>query len=90
MSGWHSMFDPELYREKSEVDAWKQRCPLATYTALLRQRGSLDDVGLAAIEESVLREVDDAVAFAETGTWEAVESLTRHVYSETPSAGASS
>jgi pyruvate dehydrogenase E1 component alpha subunit len=83
----HSMFDPELYRDKSEVEAWKQRCPVTTYTARLRQRGALDDAGLATIEESVAREVDDAVAFAESGTWEPVESLTRHVYSDAPSQG---
>ena len=78
----HSMFDPELYREKSEVEAWKQRCPIATFTTALRQRGVLDDARLATIEESVAHEVDDAVAFAEAGTWEPVETLTRYVYSE--------
>jgi len=78
----HSMFDPERYRDKSEVEAWKQRCPIATYTALLRQRGVLDDARLAAMEDTVTREVDDAVAFAEAGTWEPVETLTRHVHSE--------
>jgi pyruvate dehydrogenase E1 component alpha subunit len=24
----HSMFDPELYRDKAEVEAWKQRGPI--------------------------------------------------------------
>ena len=24
----HSMFDPELYRNKQEVEQWKQRCPI--------------------------------------------------------------
>ncbi|HEU4994577.1 MAG TPA: pyruvate dehydrogenase (acetyl-transferring) E1 component subunit alpha [Gemmatimonadaceae bacterium] len=78
----HSMFDPELYRDKREVDAWKQRDPISTYTVRLRERGVLDDARLATIEESVGREVDDAVAFAEAGTWESVETLTRYVYSE--------
>ena len=87
----HSMFDPELYRDKSEVEAWKKRCPIETFTAELRRRGVLDDARLATIEETVAREVDDAVAFAESGTWEPVETLTRHVYSEPrPDAGASS
>jgi TPP-dependent pyruvate/acetoin dehydrogenase alpha subunit len=81
------MFDPELYRDKSEVEAWKRRCPVTTYTALLRQRGVLDDARLATIEESVTREIDDAVAFAESGTWEPVQSLTQHVYSETRPSG---
>jgi pyruvate dehydrogenase E1 component alpha subunit len=83
----HSMFDPELYRDKSEVETWKERCPIATFTATLRQRGALDDARLASIEESVTREVDDAVAFAESGTWEPVETLTRHVQSEPRPAG---
>jgi TPP-dependent pyruvate/acetoin dehydrogenase alpha subunit len=37
---------------------------------------------LEAIEARVAEEVDAAVAFAEAGTWEPVEELTRFVYSE--------
>jgi len=76
----HSMFDPELYRDKGEVEAWKHRCPIATYTATLRERGLVDDAQLASIENEVRREVDDAVAFADAAEWEPAESLTRHVY----------
>ena len=78
----HSMFDPDLYRDKSEVEAWKKRCPIETFTAKLRTRGVLDDARLATMEDAVTREVDDAVAFAEAGAWEPLETLTRHVYSE--------
>jgi TPP-dependent pyruvate/acetoin dehydrogenase alpha subunit len=76
------MFDPELYRDKSEVEAWKRRDPVATYSATLRQRGLLDDERLASMEDAVRREVDDAVAFADAGTWEPLETLTRHVYTD--------
>ena len=31
----HSMYDPQLYRDKDEVEAWKQRDPIATFTARL-------------------------------------------------------
>ncbi|HEY7237219.1 MAG TPA: pyruvate dehydrogenase (acetyl-transferring) E1 component subunit alpha [Gemmatimonadaceae bacterium] len=79
----HSMFDPELYRERSEVEEWKKRCPIANYVLSLKQRGLLDDAALATIESDVAREVDDAVAFAESGTWEPLETLTRFVYSDT-------
>jgi TPP-dependent pyruvate/acetoin dehydrogenase alpha subunit len=34
------------------------------------------------IEHRVAAEIEDAVAFAEAGTWEPVEDLTRFVYSE--------
>jgi len=78
----HSMFDPELYRDKREVETWKPRDPIATFPARLRERGVLDDARLTTIEDDVKREVDDAVAFAEASAWESVDSLTRYVYSE--------
>ncbi len=78
----HSMYDPEYYREKAEVEAWKERCPIETYSARLREAGILDDSKAAAIEAEVLAEIDDAVAFAEAGTLEPVEDLERFVYSE--------
>ena len=78
----HSMFDPDLYRPKGEVEEWKERCPIALASGRLRRRGALDDAVLAAIEDDAKHEVDDAVAFAEAGTWEPVETLTRSVYSE--------
>jgi pyruvate dehydrogenase E1 component alpha subunit len=78
----HSMYDPELYRDKAEVEAWKQRDPIPAYTALLRQQGLVDDAGLASLEAEVAAEVEDAVRFAEAGTLEPVEDLTRFVYSE--------
>jgi len=77
----HSMFDPELYRTRTEVDEWKARCPIATYAEALRRRGVLDDAGLADLEARAVAEVDDAVAFAESATWEPVETLTQDVYS---------
>lgn len=83
----HSMFDPERYREKSEVAQWKERDPIATFTALLTGRGDLDDAALAAMRSEVDAEVADAVEFAEHGTWEPLEELTRFVYSDSSSAG---
>ncbi len=76
----HSMFDPQLYRTKEEVDAWKLRCPLATFTARLRQSGLIDDGALAGLEADVAAEVDSAVAFAEAGTTEPASALLEHVY----------
>jgi TPP-dependent pyruvate/acetoin dehydrogenase alpha subunit len=78
----HSMFDPELYREASEVEAWKKRDPIPRLAAELRAAGALDDAGLAQLEAEVAHEIADAVAFAEAGTWEPVEQLLRFVTSE--------
>jgi pyruvate dehydrogenase E1 component alpha subunit len=78
----HSMFDAELYRDKAEVERWKTRDPISVYSTKLADAGVLDAAGIAAIEADVAREIADAVAYAEAGTWEPVEQLARHVYTE--------
>ncbi len=78
----HSMYDPELYREKAEVERWKERDPLAAWEHQLRELGVVDDAMVAAEEGAVAVELDAAVAFAEAGTLEPVEDLTRFVYHE--------
>jgi len=82
----HSMFDPELYREKSEVEAWKQRDPIATLAARLEADGLLEAAALAGLEREVAAEIEEAVRFAESAPYEPVETLTRFVYSEGSSA----
>lgn len=76
----HSMFDAELYRDKSEVELWKQRDPIATLTTTLKERGLATDALLAAIDVSVWDEVDRAVHYAEEGAWEPVDDLLKDVY----------
>lgn len=80
----HSMFDPELYRNKDEVEQWKQRCPIVAYTRLLKASGDIDDAGLVALEQAIAAEIGSAVDFAETGSWEPVSQLTRDVYTVRP------
>ncbi len=76
----HSMFDAELYRDKSEVERWKQRDPITTFTAWLREQGFATDALMAALQGSVSDEVDQAVQFAEAGDWEPVADLLKDVY----------
>ncbi len=75
----HSMFDPELYRDKQEVDEWKARGPIHTFTARLKQDGKLTEDEFLRIDAAAQAEVEAAVAFAESGTWEAVEDLLHDV-----------
>jgi len=78
----HSMFDPELYRDKAEVERWKQRDPIEALAARLSSEGALDDAARAELERACEQEVAEAVAFAEAGTLEPVSELTRFVTSE--------
>ncbi|MGB8502595.1 pyruvate dehydrogenase (acetyl-transferring) E1 component subunit alpha [Mycobacterium sp.] len=75
----HSMFDPELYRDKAEVELWRQRDPIQTFTERCLRDGLLTEDDVKQIEQAALDEVADAVAYAEAGTWETVEDLERDV-----------
>jgi pyruvate dehydrogenase E1 component alpha subunit len=75
----HSMYDPERYRDREEVERWRARDPLLVHGARLRSSGALDDGALAAMERSVAAELDGALAQARAGAPEDVATLARHV-----------
>ena len=37
----HSMFDPELYRDKAEIDEWRKRDPIPAFTEKCLRDGTL-------------------------------------------------
>ena len=76
----HSMFDAELYRDKTEIEAWKTRGPIHTFSARLKNQGDLTEEQFLDIDRAVMAEVEAAVAFAEAGTWEPIEDLSKDVY----------
>ncbi|MER8161816.1 pyruvate dehydrogenase (acetyl-transferring) E1 component subunit alpha [Streptomyces sp. NPDC094472] len=77
----HSMYDPDRYRDKAEIEQWKGRDPIERLTDRMRERGELDGKALAALERRVGGEVEHAVEAAERAPEEPVESLLRHVTS---------
>lgn len=82
----HSMFDPELYRDKAEVEQWRERDPIRLFHERCMLDGRLSDDDLRDIESSAAAEIEQAVAFAEAGTWEDAQDLERDVL--TPVGGA--
>ena len=80
----HSMYDPDLYRTKEEIEHWKERDPIDLLVARLRAEELLQDGELERIDAEVGVEIDAAVAFAEAGSLEPVEELLRFVYAEEP------
>jgi pyruvate dehydrogenase E1 component alpha subunit len=77
----HSMYDPQKYRSKEEVERWKLRDPIPALERRLQEAGSFGAADREAIERAVAAEIDDAVAFAEAGTLEPVADLERFVHS---------
>ncbi|HEY0920992.1 pyruvate dehydrogenase (acetyl-transferring) E1 component subunit alpha [Devosia sp.] len=78
----HSMFDAQLYRSKEEVEEWRGKGPIVRFQGWLEQNGMIHAEDVAAIEAEVKAEIDEAVAFAEAGTWEPAAELTQHVHAE--------
>jgi len=78
----HSMFDAQLYREKAEVESWRPREPIVRFQGWLQINHMVHAEEVARIEAEVDAEIADAVVFAEAGTWEPVEQLTRFTYAE--------
>ncbi|HUL83164.1 MAG TPA: pyruvate dehydrogenase (acetyl-transferring) E1 component subunit alpha [Gammaproteobacteria bacterium] len=76
----HSMFDPELYRDKAEVERWKQRDPIPALAARLRDGALLGDADVAALEAKIGRELAEAIDFAERGSLDPAADLARDVY----------
>ena len=78
----HSMFDPELYRNRAEVERWRKRDPIPLLERRLVEARWLGPEQRERLEREVAAEVDDAVAFAEASPLEPVEALTRFVVAE--------
>lgn len=78
----HSMYDPDLYRDKAEVEAWKQRDPIPALTARLEADGVLAPGDVDRFEAEIAAELEAAEAEADAGSLEPVDDLTRFVYSE--------
>lgn len=78
----HSMYDPELYRSKAEVEEWKARDPIPALEGLMREWKAIGSEDLPKLERQIASEIDEAVAFADASPWEPVEDLAKDVYTE--------
>ena len=80
----HSMYDPELYRSREEVDAWKLRDPIRLLAERLEAAGALDGATRARLDQEAEARTAEAIAFAEQGAWEPVTDLLHNVYAGEP------
>lgn len=78
----HSMFDAQLYRDKAEVEASRRKEPIVRFQGWLQANHIVHPDDVPRIEAEVDAEIAEAIAFAEAGTWEPVEQLTRFTYAE--------
>lgn len=75
----HSMFDTQAYRSKDEVEQWRQQDPILRLQQWLLANQQISPEEVGRIEADIRAEIDAAVAFAEAGTPEPLDALTRFV-----------
>jgi pyruvate dehydrogenase E1 component alpha subunit len=78
----HSMFDAQLYRDKAEIEEWRARGPLITFTSRCKSLGLFGEEDFVRLQQQADAEVSAAVDFAESAAWEPIEDLERFVYAE--------
>jgi pyruvate dehydrogenase E1 component alpha subunit len=76
----HSMFDPELYRNKEEVMKWKDKCPIQSFKGHLLQKNLISELQIQELTQKVEKEIQEAITFAEQGSLEPIDDLEKHVY----------
>jgi pyruvate dehydrogenase E1 component alpha subunit len=76
----HSRSDPGHYRSKEEFAEWKTRDPLIRYESFCLSTGILSSGEIAEIKASVEKELDEAIAFAESSPSPAPEDCLNDVY----------
>lgn len=78
----HSMFDAQHYRDKSEVETWRQRGPIVQFQGWLLENKLVRQDEIDALEQEIEDEIAEAVAFAEASELEPVEALLSDVGAE--------
>jgi pyruvate dehydrogenase E1 component alpha subunit len=80
----HSMADPELYRDKQEVQRWRDRDPIANFRRKLEEQRVIDEGAFQSLQQQIEDVVNEAARFAEESPKPAPEALYRDVYREEP------
>jgi len=80
----HSMADPDIYREKAEIEQWRDKDPIDTLAAQLIDAGHLDDEAWAEMRAENEAIIEDAVAFADESPEPDVEELTSFILADPP------
>lgn len=77
----HSMYDSDRYRDKAEIERWKESDPVEGLARRLRDAKELTGRDRTALEDRLAAEIDAAVAAADRAPEEPVEDLLKYVTS---------
>lgn len=75
----HSMYDPDRYRDRAEIERWRERDPIAVIGDRVIRLGLATAADLEAVDVEICSSIDAAVRAAEESELEPVSSLTDFV-----------
>jgi len=76
----HSAADPEIYREKKEVEEWQQKDPIENFARRLVEAGVIEDGYLDEVRAGVDTQITEAVEFADASPEPPLDSLYDNLY----------
>ena len=76
----HSAADPEVYREKKEVEEWQRKDPIESFAARLIKEKILSEEDVQEIRDEAEETVAAAVEFADNSPEPPLDSLYDHLY----------
>ena len=77
----HSEIDPAKYRDPAEVEYWKSRDPIPAMERYLKDHNLWSDAWKEELTAGTKREIDEAIAFAESSPKPQPDEALDHVYS---------
>jgi pyruvate dehydrogenase E1 component alpha subunit len=78
----HSMSDPAKYRTKEEMEEYKQKDPVETSLAKLKNDFGVSDQEIEIINDRVKAEIDEAVKFADESPFPDDSQMYKDIYAE--------
>lgn len=76
----HSAADPEIYREKSEVEEWREKDPIESFIKVCLEGGVLREEDVESARREADETVEASVRFADESPEPALESLYEELY----------
>jgi pyruvate dehydrogenase E1 component alpha subunit len=83
----HSAADPEVYREREEVEEWQQKDPIETFARRCIEAGVLGEREVQQVRDKANEEVEAAVEFAEGSPEPPLDTMYEGLYTRTDPGG---
>jgi pyruvate dehydrogenase E1 component alpha subunit len=76
----HHAGDPLNYREKEEVERWRQQDPIDRVKRVALERGAMTEAEIADLERRIEAQIDEAVEFARNSPDPTPDQLMTDIY----------